>query len=73
LEAPKTNTTQSDDPGSTQAESTVEEKEDVIAMPPKESEVIENKRIPVPEHIEPEPEKGASGAVFSSPMDDRII
>jgi hypothetical protein len=24
----------------------------------------ENKRIPVPEHIEPEPEKEASGAVF---------
>ena len=57
LEAPKTNTTQSDDPKSTQAESTVEEKEDVIAMPPKESEVIGNKRIPVPEHIEPELEK----------------
>jgi hypothetical protein len=33
-------------------------------MPPKESEVIGNKRIPVPEHIEPELEKGGSGAVF---------
>ncbi len=33
----------------------------------------EIKRIPVPEHIEPEPEKGASGAVFSSPMGDRTI
>ena len=67
LEAPKTNTTQSDDPGSTQAESTVEEKEDVIAMPPKESEVIENKRIPVPEHIEPEPEKRGFWSHFFKP------
>ncbi|WP_353836017.1 plasmid replication DNA-binding protein, partial [Acinetobacter baumannii] len=67
LEAPKTNTTQSDDPGSTQAESTVEEKEDVIAMPPKESEVIENKRIPVPEHIEPEPEKRGFWSRFFKP------
>jgi hypothetical protein len=24
----------------------------------------ENKRIPIPEHVEPEPEKEASGAVF---------
>ncbi|MCG2907157.1 DNA-binding protein, partial [Escherichia coli] len=63
----KTNTTQSDDPGSTQAESTVEEKEDVIAMPPKESEVIENKRIPVPEHIEPEPEKRGFWSRFFKP------
>ncbi|MDT1862261.1 DNA-binding protein, partial [Acinetobacter baumannii] len=54
-------------PGSTQAESTVEEKEDVIAMPPKESEVIENKRIPVPEHIEPEPEKRGFWSRFFKP------
>ena len=67
LEAPKTNTTQSDDPKLTQAESTVEEKEDVIAMPPKESEVIGNKRIPVPEHIEPELEKRGFWSRFFKP------
>ena len=67
LEAPKTNTTQSDDPKSTQAESTVEEKEDVIAMPPKESEVIGNKRIPVPEHIKPELEKRGFWSRFFKP------
>ncbi|QOW54419.1 MULTISPECIES: plasmid replication DNA-binding protein [Acinetobacter] len=67
LEAPKTNTTQSDDPKSKQAESTVEEKEDVIAMPPKESEVIGNKRIPVPEHIEPELEKRGFWSRFFKP------
>ena len=67
LEAPKTNKTQSDDPKSTQAESTVEEKEDVIAMPPKESEVIGNKRIPVPEHIEPELEKRGFWSRFFKP------
>jgi len=54
LEAPKPNITQSSDPGSVQPESV---KEDVITMPPKESEVIENKRVPVPEHVEPEPKK----------------
>jgi TolA-binding protein len=53
LEAPKPNTTQSGDSGSVQPEPAAE----VIAMPPKESEILENKRIPVPEHVEPEPEK----------------
>ncbi|MFH4316599.1 plasmid replication DNA-binding protein, partial [Acinetobacter baumannii] len=38
LEAPKTKTTQSDDTGSTQEESGVAAKEDVIAMAPTESE-----------------------------------
>jgi hypothetical protein len=31
-------------------------------------EQTENKRIPVPEHIEQEPEKRAFGAVFLDPM-----
>jgi hypothetical protein len=30
----------------------------------KELEATENKRIPVPEHVEQEPEKRAFGAVF---------
>jgi len=54
LEAPKPNVTQSSDLGSVKPESV---KEDVITMPPKESEVIENKRIPVPEQVEAEPKK----------------
>ncbi|MEQ1070844.1 MULTISPECIES: plasmid replication DNA-binding protein [Bacteria] len=54
LEAPKPNVTQSSDPGSVQPESV---KEDVITMPPEESEVIENKRIPVPEQVEAKPKK----------------
>ena len=54
LEAPKPNVTQSSDLGSVQPESV---KEDVITMPPKESEVIENKRIPVPEQVEAKPKK----------------
>lgn len=57
LEAPKTNMTTSIDPEPTQAEPMTEEKEEVIAMPQKEPEATENKRIPVPEHIEPEPKK----------------
>jgi predicted DNA-binding protein YlxM (UPF0122 family) len=54
LEAPKPNVTRSSDPGSVQPESV---KEDVITMPPEESEVIENKRIPVPEQVEAKPKK----------------
>jgi predicted DNA-binding protein YlxM (UPF0122 family) len=57
LEAPKTHIPTSVDPDSTQAEPMTEEKEEVIAMPQKEPEATENKRIPVPEHIEPEPPK----------------
>ncbi len=40
---------------------------EVIAMPPKESEIIENKRIPVPEHVEPEPEKRGFWSRFFLP------
>lgn len=63
LEAPKPNTTQSGDSGSVQPEPAAE----VIAMPPKESEILENKRIPVPEHVEPEPEKRGFWSRFFKP------
>lgn len=65
LEAPKPNTTQSGDSGSVQPEPAAE----VIAMPPKESEILENKRIPVPEHVEPEPEKRGFWSRFFRPYD----
>ena len=43
-------------------------KEQVIVVPPKDDGLTtpENKRIPVPEHVEPEPKSVASGVVFSS-------
>ena len=63
LEAPKANTTQSGYSGSVQPEPAAE----VIAMPPKESEILENKRIPVPEHVEPEPEKRGFWSRFFKP------
>lgn len=60
LEAPKPHIPTSVDPDPTQAEPmTEEEKEEVIAMPQKEPDATENKRIPVPEHVEPEqPKRG---------------
>lgn len=60
LEAPKPHISTSVDPDPTQAEPmTEEEKEEVIAMPQKEPDATENKRIPVPEHVEPEqPKRG---------------
>ena len=57
LEAPKPHIPTSIDPEPTQAEPMTEEKEEVIAMPQKEPDATENKRIPVPEHVEPEPPK----------------
>ena len=57
LEAPKPHIPTSIDPEPTQAEQMTEEKEEVIAMPQKEPDATENKRIPVPEHVEPEPPK----------------
>ena len=57
LEAPKPHIPTSIDPEPTQAEQITEDKEEVIAMPQKEPDTSENKRIPVPEHIEQEPEK----------------
>ena len=59
LEAPKPHIPTSIDPEPTQAEPMTEEKEEVIAMPQKEPDTSENKRIPVPEHVEPEqPKRG---------------
>ena len=65
LEAPKTHTPTSIDPENVTAD--LAEKEEVIAMAEKENEPKddrlttpepkENPRIPVPEHIEPEPKK----------------
>ena len=57
LEAPKPHIPTSVDPDPTQTEPMTEEKEEVIAMPQKELDATENKRIAVPEHIEPEPPK----------------
>lgn len=59
LEAPKSHTPTSVDLEPNQAEQMTEEKEVVIAIPQKESEASENKRIPVPEHVEAEqPKRG---------------
>lgn len=59
LEAPKPHIPTSIDPEPTQAESMTEEKVEVIAMPQKEPHTSENKRIPVPEQVEPEqPKRG---------------
>jgi len=59
LEAPKPKTPVSNEPEPVIASSDPikEPQEEVIMMPAKEVEVIENKRIPVPEHVEPEPKK----------------
>ena len=59
LEAPKPHIPTSVDPEPTQAEQMTEEKEEVIAISPNEPDMSENKRIPVPEQIEPEqPKRG---------------
>ena len=59
LEAPKPHIPTSIDPEPTQAEQMTEEKVEVIAMPQKETDATENKRIPVPEQVEPEqPKRG---------------
>lgn len=59
LEAPKPHIPMSIDPEPTQAEPMTEEKEEVITMPPNQPDLSENKRIPVPEHVEPEqPKRG---------------
>lgn len=56
LEAPKPKIQEPSEPELPQAPS-VEIKEEVIVVPPKEPEVVEKKRIPIPEHIESEPKK----------------
>lgn len=57
LEAPKPDIPTSIDPEPTQAEYMTEKKEEIIAVPQKEPDTTENKRIAVPEHVEPEPPK----------------
>ncbi|MFH7055332.1 plasmid replication DNA-binding protein [Acinetobacter johnsonii] len=59
LEAPKPHIPTSIDPEPIQAEPMTEEREEVIAMSQKEPDTTENKRIPVPEQVEPEqPKRG---------------
>lgn len=70
LEAPKPHIPTSVDPDPTQAEPMIEEeKEEVIAMPQKEPDATENKRIPVPEHVEPEQQKREFWSRFFRPYD----
>lgn len=65
LEAPKPHIPTSIDPEPTQAEPMTEEKVEVIAMPQKELDTTENKRIPVQEHVEPEqPKRGFFSRFF---------
>ncbi|EPF69337.1 hypothetical protein F945_03698, partial [Acinetobacter rudis CIP 110305] len=65
LEAPKPHIPTSIDPEPTQAEQITEDEEEVIAMPQKEPDTSENKRIPVPEHLEPEqPKRGFFSRFF---------
>jgi predicted DNA-binding protein YlxM (UPF0122 family) len=69
LEAPKPHIPTSIDPEPTQAEQITEDKEEVIAMPQKEPNTSENKRIPVPEQVEQEPEKRGFWSRFFRPYD----
>ncbi|MFW1853436.1 plasmid replication DNA-binding protein [Acinetobacter guillouiae] len=69
LEAPKPHIPTSVDPEPTQAEPMTEKKEEVIVIPQKEPDTTENKRIPIPEHIEQEPEKRGFWSRFFRPYD----
>lgn len=69
LEAPKPYIPTSVDLESTQAEQIPKEKEEVITMPQKKLDMNENKHIPVPEHVEPEPEKRGFWSRFFRPYD----
>ena len=69
LEAPKPKIQEPTEPEIPPSDPVAETKEEVIAMPPKEPQIIENKRIPVPEHIEPEPEKRGFWSRFFRPYD----
>ncbi len=59
LEAPKSKIQEPSEPELPKSAPIVEMKEEVIVVPPKENRLTtpENKRIPVPEHVEPEPKK----------------
>ena len=69
LEAPKPHIPTSVDPEPTQAEPMTEKKEEVIVMPQKEPNTTESKRIPVPEHVDAEPEKRGFWSRFFRPYD----
>ncbi|MDM1325289.1 plasmid replication DNA-binding protein [Acinetobacter pseudolwoffii] len=69
LEAPKPQIQESSTPDTPLSAPIEELKDDVIAIPPKELEVIENQRIPVPEHVEPEPKKRGFWSRFFRPYD----
>lgn len=69
LEAPKPHIPTSIDPEPTQTEPMTEEKEEVIAIPQKEPDATENKRIPVPDHVEPEQPKRGFWSRFFRPYD----
>lgn len=69
LEAPKPHIPTYVDPDPTQAKPMTEEKEEVIAMPQKEPNATENKRIPVPEHVEPEQPQRGFWSRFFRPYD----
>ena len=59
LEAPKPKIQEPSEPELPKSAPIVEMKEEVIVVPPKENRLTtpENKRIPVPEYVEPEPKK----------------
>jgi len=57
LEAPKPKIPTPNEPKITPSDQIKELQEEVVIVPMKETEVIENKRIPVPEYVEPEPKK----------------
>lgn len=69
LEAPKPHIPTSVAPEPTQAEPMTEKKEEIIVMPQKEPDTTESKRIPVPEHVDAEPEKRGFWSRFFRPYD----
>lgn len=57
LEAPKPKIQEQSESERSPSDPIGEVKEDVIAIPPKEPELNDRKRVPIPEHVEPEPKK----------------
>ena len=70
LEAPKPEIQEPSEPELPQSGPIVEIKEEVIVVPPKDDGLTtEIKRISVPEHVEPEPEKRGFWSRFFRPYD----
>ena len=69
LEAPKPEIQEPSEPELPQSAPIVEMKEQAIVVPPKDDGLTtpENKRIPVPEHVEPEPKKRGFWSRFFLP------